>query len=330
MALERTERGRQPLASRAVARHQVGEEVDGRGDPGQELVGRRAELEPLRHGIGRRRQLVGTERLEDLRARGEDSAVRAEELVRRAGEEVGAERGRCRRARARCSGRRRRRAGPRRRAPASAMAATSGRVPIRLEAAVTATSLVRSERTAATCSTSSSPVSGSKSAQRTVAPARSAAWIQGRTLASWSSRVTTTSSPGPQPGPASAPGPSSAGSSTGRTRPPRVGVDEVGHRGPAVGQRERAFRSAGVTVSSLARGAISASYTACATTSGVWVPPDRRSARPRDPPPRAAAGSGRARARRRTPCRSRAHSAAVADLTPVTWPSGRARANVDR
>ena len=42
------------------------------------------------------------------------------------------------------------------------------------------------------------PVAGSKSTQRTSAPLASAAITQGRTLASWSSRVTTTSSPGSQ------------------------------------------------------------------------------------------------------------------------------------
>ncbi len=87
-------------------------------------------------------------------------------------------------------------------APAScataAIVGTSGRVPMRFEAPVTATRRVRSESTAVTASVASSPVSGSKSAQRTVAPARSAACTHGRTFASWSSRVTTTSSPAPQ------------------------------------------------------------------------------------------------------------------------------------
>ena len=45
---------------------------------------------------------------------------------------------------------------------------------------------------------SSSQESVSKPSHRTVAPARSAAMTQGRTSPSWSSRVTTTSSPGPQ------------------------------------------------------------------------------------------------------------------------------------
>ena len=72
-----------------------------------------------------------------------------------------------------------------------------GRVPMRLLAAVVATSRVRSERTASTCSTVSSPLAGSKSTQRTVAPAASATCTHGRMLESWSRRVTTTSSPGP-------------------------------------------------------------------------------------------------------------------------------------
>ena len=45
---------------------------------------------------------------------------------------------------------------------------------MRLEAAVVATSRVRSESAAATASAASSPVPGSKSTQRTVAPAASA------------------------------------------------------------------------------------------------------------------------------------------------------------
>ena len=74
----------------------------------------------------------------------------------------------------------------------------SGRVPSTLEAAVTATSLVRSESTAVRHSGPSSAVWGSKSIHRTIAPAASAACTHGRTLASWSRRETTTSSPGRQ------------------------------------------------------------------------------------------------------------------------------------
>ena len=50
----------------------------------------------------------------------------------------------------------------------------------------------------------SASVSRSGSAQRTVAPARSAAITHGRTFASWSRRVTTTSSPGPSVRPTAA------------------------------------------------------------------------------------------------------------------------------
>ena len=74
-------------------RREVGDEVDGGGDAGQQLVGQRAELEALGHGVGRRQQLVGVQRLEQRRGGRQHAEVRAEELVRRAGEEVGAEGG---------------------------------------------------------------------------------------------------------------------------------------------------------------------------------------------------------------------------------------------
>ena len=67
---------------------------------------------------------------------------------------------------------------------------------------------------------------GRTSAQRTVAPARSATCTHGRTLASWSSRDTTISSPGP---PAFAPASGPPVGQRGRTRPEhhpgRVGAD---------------------------------------------------------------------------------------------------------
>ena len=75
---------------------------------------------------------------------------------------------------------------------------TGGLVPMRFEAAVVATRRVRSVTTAATASAVSSPVAGSKSTQRIVAPADCAACTHGRTFESWSRRVTTISSPGPQ------------------------------------------------------------------------------------------------------------------------------------
>ena len=79
------------------------------------------------------------------------------------------------------------------------MAAMSGRVPRMFDAPVTATTRVLSLTRDSTSSGVRMPVPGSNSAHRTVAPERSAYVTQGRTLPSWSSRVTTTSSPGPQP-----------------------------------------------------------------------------------------------------------------------------------
>ena len=56
----------------------------------------------------------------------------------------------------------------------------SGLVPIVLPAPVIATNFVRGDKTASTASTESSDVCVSNSAQRTVAPTASAAWIHGR------------------------------------------------------------------------------------------------------------------------------------------------------
>ena len=69
---------------------------------------------------------------------------------------------------------------------------------MRLDAPVTATSRVRSVIADSTLSQMISDVAGSKSSQRTVTPARSAKISHGRTLASWSRRETTISSPGRQ------------------------------------------------------------------------------------------------------------------------------------
>src|SRR4051812_40109655 len=65
-------------------------------------------------------------------------------------------------------------------------------------AAVTANRRVRGPSSSSYCQSGSSPVSMSTSVQRTATPARAASSTQGRTLASWSSRLTTTSSPGRQ------------------------------------------------------------------------------------------------------------------------------------
>jgi hypothetical protein len=147
-------------------------------------------------------------------------------------------------------------------------------VPIRLDAPVTATSLVRSVTTSATSSAVSSAVAGSNAAHRTVAPAASAAYTQGRMLASWSSRVTTTSSPGPQP----------AASVRARSKLSWVALrPKTTPRGSAPSRSAIAWRaastvssarrSAPVTRPRLAIGAVSVPATARATDSGTCVPP---------------------------------------------------------
>ena len=88
------------------------------------------------------------------------------------------------------------------RAPASwasfAIAATSGIVPSRFDAPVTATQRVRSSSRAPMLSGSSWPVPRSKSARTSSAPRSAAAERHVLTLASWSSRVPTMRSPGCQ------------------------------------------------------------------------------------------------------------------------------------
>ncbi len=88
-------RGRQSIATGRtggeVAGGEVRQEVHRGGRSGHQLVGKRAELEPLRHRVGRGHQLVGAQWLEHLGARRQHAAVGAEELVRRAGVEVRAE-----------------------------------------------------------------------------------------------------------------------------------------------------------------------------------------------------------------------------------------------
>ncbi len=154
------------------------------------------------------------------------------------------------------------------------MAATSGRVPIRLEAPVTATSPVRSDSSAPTVAGSSSPVAGSKSAQRTVAPRACAACTQGRMFASWSSRVTTTSSPGPQP--ADSTRDSSyvrAVALRPKTTPPGSPPVRSAIACRAATTTASARRSAAVTEPRLAIGAVIVAATAWATASGVCDPP---------------------------------------------------------
>ena len=121
------------------------------------------------------------------------------------------------------------------------MARTSGRLPMALDAAVTATTRVRSPITSSKRCAGSSPVSVSNSAQRTVAPARWAAMTQGRMLASWSSEVTTISSP------AGPPAREGVGDVEGERRhvgsqhhPIGRAVDEVGDRAPGLLHDRRA------------------------------------------------------------------------------------------
>ena len=69
-------------------------------------------------------------------------------------------------------------------------------MPTALDASVNATSFVRGDSAASKDATSIVTSSSWTSTHRTVAPASAAASTHGRTFASWSNRVTTTSSPG--------------------------------------------------------------------------------------------------------------------------------------
>ncbi len=150
----------------------------------------------------------------------------------------------------------------------------SGIVPMRLDPAVRATRRVRSDSTADRASVVSSPSAGSKSTHRTTAAARSAACTHGRTFASWSSRVTTTSSPGAQ-----------VLASALETSYVRAVIDRpwtmprgCAPRRSAIAVRkstthDSARRSAAVTVPRLAMAAVRVAVTAAATTSGTCEPP---------------------------------------------------------
>ena len=155
----------------------------------------------------------------------------------------------------------------------AAISATGGRVPIRLDAPVTATRRVRSESSAATSSAVSSPVARSKPTQRTVAPTASAAITQGRTFASWSSRETTTSSPGPQPA-ASVRARSKVSwvALRPKTTPRASAPSRSASADRAPTTMSSASRSAAVTLPRLAIGAVNVSATARATASGTCVP----------------------------------------------------------
>ncbi len=77
------------------------------------------------------------------------------------------------------------------------MARTGGMVPTAFEASVTATSRVLGESTAPSSSRSRVQSSRRTPTQRTATPRSSASANQGATFASWSRRVTTSSSEGP-------------------------------------------------------------------------------------------------------------------------------------
>ena len=259
--------------------------------------------------------LSGCSRLEQLGPGGEHAAVRPEELVGRAGEEVGAERldvDRRVRREVHAVDVEQRAGGVRQ----AAIARTSGIVPIRLDAAVTATSRVRSPSSGVDAATVELGGLGVEVDPAHGGAGRSAAITQGRTL-----RVVV--EPGHHDLVARAPvlgqGPGevdrSAGSSLRpNTMPPRVGAEQVGHRGAAAGTA-----SLGVA---LGRRHVAA----VGQRTGEHVV-DRlrhhvgrlRAARAVEvggpgPAPRAAAGSGCAPAPRRTPSRSRPHSGAPASV----------------
>src|SRR6478735_1259054 len=154
------------------------------------------------------------------------------------------------------------------------MAGRSGRVPMRLDAAVTATRRVRPRMTAAAASGLSSPVPGSNSAQRTVAPRASAASTQGRMLASWSRRLTTTSSPGPQSDESvRASWKVSSVAERPKTTPPGSTASRSPIAARASTTTRSARRSAAVTVPRFEMAEVSVSTTAVATVSGTWDPP---------------------------------------------------------
>src|ERR1700712_3981891 len=154
------------------------------------------------------------------------------------------------------------------------MARTSGIVPIRLDAAVTATSRVRALSRAARRAGTRPPVAGSKPAHRTPAPVRSAAITHGRTLASWSSRDTTISSPG-RHAPERVRDRSKV--SAVMLRPKITPSGSALSRSPTARRHcptiSSAFRSAVVVDPRFASGRNIADRMASATTSGVCEPP---------------------------------------------------------
>ena len=185
-------------AGRPLAGSEAGQEVDRRGGAGEQLVGQRAQLEALRHGVGGGQQLVRAQRLQQRRGRRRAPRSAGRGTCRASRRRVRAERGHVdRRVRGQVDAvDEEQRAGPvrlRRRSRG-----TAGRVPIRFDAPVTATSRVRVGQHGRDVV----ELGGGRVEVEPTAPSRRRArrrCTHGRMLASWSSRVTTTSSPGPQP-----------------------------------------------------------------------------------------------------------------------------------
>ena len=145
---------------------------------------------------------------------------------------------------------------------------------MRLDAPVTATSRVRGLSASSRESSDSSAVSGSKSTHRTAAPAASAAITQGRTLPSWSSRVTTTSSSGPHSlAIARLTSKVSWVKLRPNTTPPAGAPSRSASASRAPSTARSAFSWATVRSPRLESGRESVSRTASATTSGVCEPP---------------------------------------------------------
>ena len=108
----------EPLAARALARDEVGQEVDGRGGAGEQLVGRGAELEALGDPVARPAAACRAAAASRTSGRaGQDAAVRARGTCTASRRTCRPRARPRRRRRGRCSGPRRRAAGHRRRGP---------------------------------------------------------------------------------------------------------------------------------------------------------------------------------------------------------------------
>ena len=195
----RPSRNRSPeLALVGAQRLEPAERVevgDRRGEAGEQLVGRRAGLEPAAdRGRRRRARLVRAPGLEQVVPSVGEAQVRPAELVRRAEEHVAADRLRRRPARAPRSGRRRPRRARRRSRASSATRCASVIVPTAFEAQTKATTRTRSSSFRSRSSRSSRR-SSVTSIQSTSKPRSAASSTHGATPPSWSRRVTRIRSP---------------------------------------------------------------------------------------------------------------------------------------